>query len=191
MSGDEDLILEFENIRTGLAPAYQDYCLRVSPQSHALSMETCVFASWLCSVRHATSPADFGSGFSSYALRRCVEQVTSVDNDKNWLDKTGEFLRRFDTPDAGLMLWDEWLASGRTHDLIVYDFASGETREAGMPVVAERLAPGGMILFDDSHHESHHRVMVATCRDFDLDILDVHDATVDLFGRFALAAVKR
>lgn len=195
----ETEVAEFENIRNGLFPAYASYCKDVSPRAHALALETCTFAYWLCSTRYAKTPADFGSGFSSYVLRRYAKsvrgagtqtQVTSVDTDQGWLDKTGEFLRRYRYPVSGLMMWDEWLAGDSQHDLIVYDMANGDTREAGMPIVVERLESGGMILFDDAHHTSHCAAMVATADRFGLELLDVREATLDIAGRFALAAIK-
>lgn len=194
-----DLVHEFETIRRGLIPAYRDYCVHVSTRGHALSLESCTFAYWLCSTRYAKRPADFGSGFSSYTLRRYATsargegtntQPISVDDNPAWLGRTSEFLRRLQYDDAGLMMWDDWLASDFTHDLIVYDYSSGAIREAGMKVVVERLDPGGMILFDDAHHTGHRAAMQVACDTFGLEVLDVHDVTLDTIGRYALAAVK-
>lgn len=195
----DDLVDEFTAIHRRLKNPYMDYCVRVSPRSMALSIETCTFAYWLCSTRYAKRPADFGSGFSSFTLRTYAEsvrgkgtlcQVTSVDDSREWLARTGEFMKRYGFSPSGLMMWDDWEASDLEHDLIVYDFGKGEVRERCMIPVVDRLAPGGMILFDDANHPSHIKAMMAAIHKFGLEPLDVRDATLDGVGRFALAAVK-
>jgi hypothetical protein len=173
-------------LRQALIPAYIDYCQHVSRRSMAISIETATFVWHVCRQTDARVTADLGSGFTSYVLRRHGGDVTSVDDSPVWLDRTGAFLRKWRMPTTGLVDWDDWPAG--PYDLIVHDFACGDLRNQSMWAAAERLAPGGVIVFDDAQHEGHRTEMQRVSDAFGLQLTDVRDFTVDAVLRFAAVA---
>ena len=173
---------------------YKEYCLTISRRGMALSIETCSYALWLCETMGATRVADIGSGFTSYALRRYAAgndgvTVVSVDDNPHWLKQTAQFLRDRDLPATNLYGPEPWAATDLRFDLIVYDYASGGIREAGMAEACDKLSDTGVILFDDAQHAGHHHQMAAACRDAGLQLLDVFHQTVDEVGRYAALGV--
>lgn len=181
-------------IRELLIPSYVDYCQRVNSRGMALSIETGTFLYWACRDRDVRSAADLGSGWSSYVLRLYAAEsghteVISVDDDAAWLERTAEFLHHHDMPADGLMTWEEFLAAPTSHDLICHDLAGGELRESAMAIAATRVRKGGVIVFDDAQHDSHRAKMLETIADFGMSSIDAHDLTLDMIGRYAMAAV--
>jgi len=185
---------ELHQIGVSLVPGYIDYCRNVSRRSMALSIETGVFAYWLCLRNEAMDVCDLGSGWSSYFLRRYAKEsgatVTSVDDDAYWLARTRGFLHTHRTDTSNLVMWGDYRRNLTTHDVIVHDFAAGELREESMRVAAERLMPGGVVVFDDAQHDGHRAAMYATCDEYGLTPIDVKEWTCDEVHRYALAAVK-
>lgn len=59
-----------------------------------------------------------------------------------------------------------------------------------MDVVARRLTPGGVILFDDAMHPGHREEMIRVSERHRLDFFFLQDWTMDHYGRFAALAVK-
>ena len=185
---------EITPICQDLWDVYKGYCLTISRRSMALSIETCSFALWLCEATRATRVADIGSGFTSYVLRRYAADrdditVVSVDDNPHWLKQTAQFLRDHDLPATNLYGPEQWAAADLRFDLIVYDYASGNIREAGMAEACAKLSDTGVILFDDAQHAGHHHQMAAACREAGMQLLDVFHQTVDETGRFATLGV--
>lgn len=171
-------------IRAALIPAYVDYCRTVSRRSMAVSLET---------NRQARTVADFGSGWSSYVLRRYARTfggvtVVSVDDDPAWLHRTEQFLVKRWCDTDNLVLWGEYAATG--FDVVLHDFSSGELRESSMPVAAEALNEGGLIMFDDAQHEGHRAAMEAVCDAYELEMVDVRRWTEDAVNRYALVGAR-
>ena len=180
---------------TELANAYIEYVATVSPDWMAMSFCAAGFLTWLCSDRKPRVVADFGSGFSSFVLRRYAArsgaQVISVDDSAEWLDKTREFLERYDLATDGLMLWDDWATSdGPRLDLAFHDLASGDLRESSMWKIADRMRVGGLIVFDDAQHEGHMREMTAVGNAHGWSLACLPE-TIDGNGRFEAMMVCR
>jgi predicted O-methyltransferase YrrM len=186
---------EADALRAELVPAYVDYCWNVSRRSMALSLETAVLLWQVCRAAGAASVADFGSGFSSYVLRRYAAEtggvtVTSVDDNAVWLARTAEFAGRHGVGGGEFVLWADYQASpGGPHDVVLHDLAGGKVREAAMAFVAGRVRPGGHVVFDDAQHDGHRASMVALGDRFEW--VDVRKRTEDQIGRYAMLGVVR
>ncbi|RAK66506.1 class I SAM-dependent methyltransferase [Phenylobacterium kunshanense] len=128
---------------------------------------------------------EYGSGASSVWLAKRVAELTSVEHDGSWADVVAAKLRDFpnatlkfrpadDTPHADRRYASEkpgWV--GRTFhsyvhaidetegsfDLIVVD---GRARGACLDVARNRLAPGGMIVFDNSRRPRYRAAIAAS-----------------------------
>lgn len=170
---------------------YVDYCTNVSRRGMAISIETATLFAYVCSVKQAKRVLDLGSGFTSYVGRCCADEVVSVDDNQEWLDKTAGFLTRYDVNTDGLKMWDDWVANpGGPYDVVIHDFSSGAKREASMWNAARSLAPDGVVIFDDAQHYKHLNEMIKVIRNYGLQFVDVKEWTEDEIHRFALMAVR-
>lgn len=178
-----------------LPGVYAEYCRDVSKATMALSLETTMLLWQSCDAIDAANVADFGSGWSSYVLRRWAQQregvtVTSVDDDAEWMQNTVRFLKRHELTGGEMMLWDDYrVAPTGPHDVILHDLGGGKMRESTMPIVAAQVAVGGMAIFDDAHHEGHRRAMRRM--DDRFDWIDVRRASMDRWGRFPMLGVRK
>lgn len=172
---------------------WNEYGDTVSPHNMTMSVWTAALLWWLCDETKATRVCDLGSGFSSYVLRRYAEgksvEVVSVDDDDEWLARTGSFLTGHDMDDGALVAFSEWRDASDKFDVILHDLAGGYVREATMRTAVGRLNPGGAVIFDDAQNRSHHKHIAHVCAAADLVLLDVWEATLDAIDRFAALAV--
>lgn len=180
---------------TELLDAYIEYAVTVSPDWMAMSFPAAVFLASLCESTEAKVVADFGSGFSSVVLRRYAAQsgahVVSVDDNPEWLGRTAQFLESLSLPTDDLVLWDDWLAGEwPPMDVAFHDLASGDLREAAMPLIADRMRTGGHLVFDDAHNQSHKAAMDALTRSRGW-MLAALPETRDGHGRFDAMVVCR
>lgn len=180
---------------TELQDAYIEYVVNVSPDWMAMSFNAAQFLSELCEQHRPGVVADFGSGFSSFVLRRYAArygaQVWSVDDDPEWLSRTREFLGEYGLPVDRLNLWSEWVDSdGPALDVAFHDLGCGTIRESSMWPIADRMRPGGFLVFDDAQNDSHYNVMfdVAAAHGWALRLLPV---TRDGNGRYDAMCVCR
>lgn len=178
-----------------LGEAYIEYVATVSPDWMAMGFPSAAFLSGLCRDREPLVVADFGSGFSSYVLRRYAAQsgavVVSVDTDAEWLTRTGEFLELQGLSTDRLVTWDDWLASDYPPmDLAFHDMASGDLRESSMPLIADQMRVGGAIVFDDAQHGGHMEAMSAVARSHGWSLACLPE-TMDGNGRFEAMVVCR
>jgi predicted O-methyltransferase YrrM len=175
---------------------YIDYGRIVTKRGMAINVWAAGLLWWACDQVKAKAVCDLGSGFTSYIAARYAADnpgvtVASVDDEVHWLGRTEMFLRRHRQSTAGLMHWSGWQASTDTYDVIVHDFNCGETRNATMWTAAERLNPGGILIFDDAHHHLHHAEMRKVCEAHDWVLVPLYEATRDETERFAAIAVTR
>jgi SAM-dependent methyltransferase len=173
---------------------YIDYGRMVTKRGMAINVFGAGLFWWACDQVRARSVCDLGSGFTSYVAARYAADnpgtvVASVDDEVHWLDRTRMFLTRHRVSSDGLMRWQEWEKSGDTFDVIIHDFNCGETRNATMWTAAERLNPGGILIFDDAHHHLHHAEMAKVCEAHGWDFVPLYAATHDETDRFAAMAV--
>jgi SAM-dependent methyltransferase len=174
-----------------LMEPYIDYCRNVSRFGMPVSIQTAALFAYVCCETKATRILDLGSGFTSYISHVLSDEAVSVDDSREWLDRTGSFLDGYKVGSDGLMLWDDWQASpGGPYQVVIHDFASGATREASMSTAVQVLAERGVVIFDDANHETHHAEMLRVADAAGLRFVDVTQETLDECGRYALMAVR-
>lgn len=180
--------------------AYRDYVSTVSTPGMAASFETSAMLLWLCRSVQARRVLDLGSGFSSWVLRHYSEHdvdddvevaVVSVDDAREWLTKTQDFLERYDLGDEGeLLAYDDFELTPGSFDVVFYDFAAGAIREEVMPVGFAAARPGGFVLVDDAQHDSHRKHMHRNAKATGSDLWSLRRWTLDDIGRFSMLARK-
>lgn len=176
-----------------LADAYDDYTQHVSPDNMAISLRSVSYIVWLCEQVQARTVCDFGSGFTSYALRVYQEQaprpvsVLSIDDDEDWLTKTKDYITSQGMIADGLRLWDEDVPLIQS-DLVVYDFAGGDVRERWMGYALEHTKK--VCVFDDANHDTHRMEMEKVSAELGFEFYGVEPWTRDRFNRYAAVAVR-
>jgi predicted O-methyltransferase YrrM len=173
-----------------LTPIYRTYVREVSTPGMAASLETTALLLAMCRTERVTSCIDFGSGFSSYALRAWAAEadcvVYSVDDDPVWLARTEEFLHGQDVPCGELRLWPE--VPDRTFDLVFHDLANGARREEAMPAALQ--ASSRLVVFDDAQHRGHRAAMKAASGAAGARLYSLRAITVDWMKRYAMLAIR-
>jgi predicted O-methyltransferase YrrM len=187
-----------------LAPR-QDYITSVSRDVMAASAEFCALAQEICRRWDARRVADLGSGFSSYALRSFAREhgsleVLSADDQEEWLEKTRQFLRKYDLPTDHCVTWASMAsrASVRgTFDVVTHDLGHAGARDKGaipqrsryLEAALDLLRPGGLILLDDMHAQPYRSRARSILRRRSLEAYPMVRATIDQWGRYAWLAV--
>lgn len=183
---------ELDDLRLALAPVYREYTENVSHDGMAIALRTAVYCVWLCEQLDAKTACDFGSGFTSYALRWYAQnkkgvQVTSIDDNAEWLEKTGKFLADHDMATGELVLWDD-IAALWPFDVVVYDFGGGEWRERWMHYALQHTAKA--CVFDDVMHDGHRKKMDEVCELEQMPVFGLDPWTRDRFHRYAALALR-
>ena len=130
---------------------YKDYCDNVSKYGHPMSLQS---VKWLINYINSNSDikkvADFGSGFSSFAIRKYCPQVTnhSYDTDSAWLKKTEDYLTKEKVSADNLHVYDQDFPED--FDLIVWDLKGQSFRNEEFLRVKERFA-NSICIIDDCH----------------------------------------
>lgn len=150
-----------------------------------------VVGAWCRALRPRTI-AELGSGFSSWVVRRwspAGAEVVSVDDDPVWLERSRAFVREEGLPEGEFVPWEAFRGRGGTHDLVVWDFGDVRTRAAATPGAADRVAPGGALLFDDVHKHRLWKRARRLARRPEVEGYSLHALTLDEYGRYAWAAL--
>lgn len=176
-----------------LRAAYDDYVRSISSPRATMSYElACVLTYTLKRVGPRVT-VELGSGFSSYVARRYQAdwdpscKVVSCDDDPQWLARTGDFLRARSLSDAGLMLWEEYLATraDAVPGVLLHDLGHSPTRIRELPRVLRWCRRGAVVLLDDMHKPALQRAALAEIRAGGLRAYDMAPVTLDQYGRFA------
>ncbi len=137
---------------------HQLYTATVSEAMMAASLESAAFVCFTIDATGARVVGDFGSGFSSVALRLHAQRrpgltVWSVDDDIFWLSQTGQFLRRHGLDDQRLLPWPDFAAGAgpQVFDVVFHDLGDMRTRRKALPTLWTRLQYGGLMILDDMH----------------------------------------
>jgi predicted O-methyltransferase YrrM len=173
-----------------LEPAYQDYIKHVSPSQMTIALETSAYLLWAMEqLPQVRSAVDFGSGFTSYVLRLACADVWSVDDSPEWLCWTRRFLERHGKDCGQLAVWDDYKHTEHSHDVVVYDFSSGQMRDDYFQFAIGQLSPGGIAILDDANHQGHQKSMYKAARHYRYGLFGLQDWTRDFHRRFAALVV--
>ncbi|MQF98139.1 MAG: hypothetical protein FI729_01215 [SAR202 cluster bacterium] len=140
---------------------YKDYCDNVSKYGHPMSLQS---VKWLIEYINSNQGikrvADFGSGFSSFAIRKYCPQVenNSYDTDAEWLKKTEGYLKREGVNSDNLHTYTDDFSED--FDLIVWDLKNQSFRKTEFLKVKEKFT-NSICIIDDCHDPSY----IQMCRD--------------------------
>lgn len=188
---------EMEEATRQLAEPYADYTATTSTPAHAMSLQAAAFLLCLCRRLKPRRVVDLGSGFSSYVLARYAQesphvvQVQSVDDDRDWLTRTEEFLERHHLRAwTRTRMWDTFSSERHIpYDFIFHDLAGGKIREEAMAWVCGAVRVDGVAVFDDIHHLGHCESLLAATAAAGLAFHSLHPWTMDDSLRFSALAV--
>ncbi|MFW9872209.1 MAG: hypothetical protein ACFFG0_03830 [Candidatus Thorarchaeota archaeon] len=175
---------------------YQDYITTVTTQEMAASLECSSFLLYLCDKISPRAVADFGSGFSSFALRKYRKHtgklftLKSIDTDKEWLKKTSHFIKRKGMVDSNLILFKEFIEDLPIQfDLILFDIAYYQdgTRQNILPMVLNNCVNENTnILFDDMQINHYFMFVLEKMFGLNFNMINTRHHTIDNFGRFSI-----
>ena len=140
---------------------YKDYCDNVSKYGHPMSLQS---VNWLIEYINSNQGikrvADFGSGFSSFAIRKYCPQVenNSYDTDAEWLKKTEGYLKKEGVNSDNLHTYTDDFSED--FDLIVWDLKNQSFRKTEFLKVKEKFT-NSICIIDDCHDPSY----IQMCRD--------------------------
>ena len=140
---------------------YKDYCDNVSKYGHPMSLQS---VNWLIEYINSNQGikrvADFGSGFSSFAIRKYCPQVenNSYDTDAEWLKKTEGYLKKEGVNSDNLHTYTDDFSED--FDLIVWDLKNQSFRKPEFLKVKEKFT-NSICIIDDCHDPSY----IQMCRD--------------------------
>ena len=178
----------FKAAQVTIRDPWVDYVTNVSVPSHAVSFATAGYLQHLCDVIKPARCLDLGSGFSSYVLARNTPFAISVDTDMEWAAKTTQFLTDNEATAAVISLDEYERSNFGLFDLVFHDLANGQLREDTMGTAVEACRPGGVVVFDDMHHESHREAMERVTEGWEVFSLEAW--THDPIDRWAYLAIK-
>lgn len=177
---------------------YEDYVSTVSTVDMAVSWETARLLYALASILRPREALDLGSGFSSFVLRKYAAQadqecrVTSIDDNRHWLNQTAAYLQRSGLNGERVDHWDDFCraTSGGKFDLVFHDLGDMTLRAAALPVVLRCLAPRGVLVLDDMHKVVYRRQAERQVRHKGLRVFSARRQTLDSIGRFSEIALR-
>lgn len=178
--------------KADLAPLHAEYLKSVSTADMAVSLELASFMLALCRSWKPQRVVDLGSGFSSYVLRRYAAEtgdavVASVDDDKLWLARTGDWLKQQGLGTDQLFEWSEFKARmGKLgpFDLTLYDMGSMATRISELrPVLTGCMHKDSLMILDDVHKTDYEQYARYVCRSMQLRWADASDVSFDAINR--------
>lgn len=184
--------LQKDDLRRILLPFFEEYIRDVSSEIMAISLELSAFLLFLCDLRRPRRILDLGSGFSSFVFRHHMSganpkpDVWSVDDSREWLDKTRSFLTRRNLPADRLISWDDFVRQdpGR-FDLILYDLGGFEFRKNSLVRVLRSAEAGGVLILDDVHAADYGRYVIRALKDRNRDYFNIRSYTLDHYGRYS------
>lgn len=187
----------FRDCLIQLKPVHDDYVNRISRPDMAASLELGAFLCAACISRQPRRLLDLGSGFSSFVLRSYARQnagvtVISVDDDSAWLGKTAQFLDEQGLGKENLLLLHDFLNTMQDpFDLILHDLNFVEVRINYVEAVLDRLAPGGVIIFDDVHKRDYLHSLLKLIKGKPGTCYSLEPVTADQYGRYALVYIRK
>ncbi len=181
--------------RAELHHAHQHYVTQVSSHEMAVSVELSALLLALCRINRWTRLLDMGSGFSSYVFRRYAKEnpgvtVYSVDDDAKWLHRTKMYLNDQRLRLDNLMTLEEF----RQHttsgfNCVLHDLNLVDVRIQYVGEVLSRVAPGGLIVFDDVHKTEYVLPLMGKLSSQPGVTYSLKAATIDQFGRYAFGFI--
>lgn len=170
-----------------LRDVYSYYKQTVSPGNSAISLQVAAFLIAAVQNKNAKRILDLGSGFSSFVFRRNPRcEVTSVDSNKKWLERTRSFLRKQRVDDTRLLTWDEFevIADIGYFDIVFVDIRPISRRVEQFERLLSLCSPGGVLIYDDYHKEHLRKPLKKKLNKSPVIYFNLMDLTLDEVGRY-------
>src|SRR5688572_23409401 len=108
---------EIQQSEDYLRPFYTHYVKEISSADMAASLQLAALLCFFCRGTQKKKLVDFGSGFTSFALRDYAKtdpsvKVWSVDDDAQWIEKTRTYLKHNLVNDNNLIMLAEFISNG-------------------------------------------------------------------------------
>jgi predicted O-methyltransferase YrrM len=186
---------DLENLMKGSAQNLKEqhsyYITNISIGNSAASLEVSSFLDAFIRVKGSKRIVDLGSGFSSYVLRKYMSEsvdveVWSVDSDKNWLNKTHDFLLKKNLNAEHLCTWDEFVTSiNGKFDLIFLDVRPVKRRVDNLKLLYDSLSKDGVLVIDDVHKDHLRLPMLRYFNHNPGELVNLKKITIDNLGRYS------
>ena len=181
-----DYPLVSPTIEQHLRPAYNEYVSGVSSPLISLSLNRAAFCFLLSKAVGARKILDLGSGFSTYTFKRyCTEytgDIISVDDSKQWLKITADFLASHQLNTEGLMTLTDFIndkcLTRYPFDLCLLDIGDFSLRQQLLPELINAARMNNAVLVVDDFHVGAYRSFVfETCKKFGVHIYSARKYT--------------
>lgn len=173
------------------------YIKNVSSPGMAMSLELAFFILSFCIKNKPALLLDLGSGFSSYIFRLYQKHETSknveiysVDDNKQWLDKTKAFLAAEGLNTNNVITLEQLSENGKLFDCILLDLNFIEVRKDYIKFSADLLQENGLAIIDDVHKIEFLREVKKIAKQNNYKLFNIKKNTIDDFGRFAIVLTK-
>jgi hypothetical protein len=183
--------------KTLLEPYYNRYIKEVSVANMAASLELSASLLSMCQAANYKKLVDLGSGFTSFVLRYYAKshrdvEVYSVDDSKEWLEKTGEYLRTSDVGVERLMTFEDFINGKFSNfECIVHDLNFVEERIKHVTRLLSLLSSKGILILDDMHKPDYRHQVLHKLKTEPFDVYELRELTIDSFGRYAMIASRK
>ncbi|MEO7989465.1 MAG: methyltransferase domain-containing protein [Chryseolinea sp.] len=180
-----------------IKPYYTEYVQNVSSPEMAASLELAAFMYTLCKTKHYTKLLDMGSGLSSFIFRLYAKEtpgvkVYSVDDDVAWLEKTKDYLNQHDLNTDNMVTLQQFIDLKESgFDCILHDMNFVEVRIQYVDLVLQAAKQNGLVIMDDVHKPDYRYALLKKLKGMALEKFTLKDVTLDSFGRFAFAVLKK
>jgi len=180
-----------------IRPYYERYVKNVSRADMAASLELATFMYTLCKVKRYTKLLDMGSGLSSFVFRLYAKEtpgveVYSVDDDAAWLEKTKDYLKQHQLDSKNMFTLGQFTALEESgFDCILHDMNFVEVRINYVELVVNAAKKNGLIIMDDVHKPDYRYALLKKLKSMSVDTFTLKPLTLDSYGRFAFAVLKK
>ena len=170
-----------------IASEYKEYCSNVSKYGHPMSLQSVKRLIQVIGQLHRGGDqkpkvADFGSGFSSFAIRKYTDAENhSFDTSPDWLKKTKEYLYLKNQNCDNLFVYNRENVP-EDMDMVIWDLGSSGFRVSEFMAVKEKFR-NSVCVIDDCHDPSY----IKMCKDLEKKdgwkLLEIQ-GDKDEFGRY-------
>lgn len=175
-----------------LDEGYVTYKQEISSGGSAASLRLSALLLAICRLAKPRRVIDFGSGFTSYVLRRYQSErassvvAYSVDDSSEWLARTRQYLIANGLMAENLFDWPSFEdRRDFSYDLSVLDIRPIQRRLELLPKLMSNLPDGGMVLVDDLHKPHLKQPLLEMVERQGWKCIGLRDLTLDEYGRYA------
>ena len=176
-------------MNNSLEKIYSEYVTSVSSPLMAASLELCKYIQKVCNEHEFKRIVDLGSGITSYVVRQYQALnddviVYSVDDNKQWLDKSKNFVNNYELNVDNFVLGIENIPT-KYFDLIIYDYGRMPVRSQMLEYALCNLGTlSAYYILDDCHKNGYYKQLKALSERNNLELSELLE-TKDDFGRYA------